>query len=307
MASHRIAYVVPTKDRAEDLRKLLASLAEQTMTPTQIVIVDGSTSPVKSVCDEFPALPLTYVREYPPSLARQRNAGMAAVSDGITVAGYLDDDLVLEPDATERMIRFWENAQTTVGGAAFAIVNQPLRSSRFGGLSDLFLLNANRQGAVLQSGFATSIGIPERHLQTEWLYGGATLWRWEVVQEFKYDEWYIGHGFLEDLDFSYRVSRKHDLWVVSDARVWHWPHPVLKSKNITLGMQQVINRVYFTRKMGDFSALALCWALLGQCVLNISQSIWHREGGGIRRFWGNLKGLLVVAQGKLGPVDGIWK
>lgn len=307
MTIHRIAYVVPTKDRAADLRKLLISLGKQTVAPAQIVIVDGSSDPVRFLCDDFPALPLTYVREFPPSLARQRNAGMAALHNDITVAGYLDDDLELEPDATERMVRFWENARPTIGGAAFAIVNQPLRSSRRGGLSDFFLLNSHRQGKLLKSGFATSIGVPEQHLQTEWLYGGATLWRREVIEQFQYDEWYIGHGFLEDVDFSYRVSRKFELWVVADARVWHWPHPVLTSKHVTLGIQQVVNRIYFTRKMGNFSSIALSWALFGQCILNISQSLWHREGSGLRRFWGNLKGLLVIAQGKLGPVDGIWK
>ena len=34
----------------------------------------------------------------------------------------------------------------------------------------------------------------------------ADPWSWPPTI-FDYDEWYIGHGYLEDLDFSYRVSR----------------------------------------------------------------------------------------------------
>lgn len=307
MALHKIAYVVPTKDRPDDLRKLLDSLARQTVAPAQIVIVDASDPPVKPLCDEYQSLPVTYVREFPPSLARQRNAGMAAVADGATVAGYLDDDLELATDATERMMHFWNRSDASIGGAAFAIVNQPLRSRFAGFLADFFLLNSKRQGRVLKSGFATSIGVPETNLNTEWLYGGATLWRREVIDKYKYDEWYIGHGFLEDVDYSYRVSRSHKLWVVSDAKVWHWPRPILKSRHFTLGVQQVVNRIYFTRKVGGFSPLALSWAMFGQCVLNLAQSLAQRDGTGIRRFLGNLKGLSVVARGKLHPVAGIWK
>ncbi len=36
MTIHRIAYVVPTKDRAADLRKLLISLGKQTVAPAQM-------------------------------------------------------------------------------------------------------------------------------------------------------------------------------------------------------------------------------------------------------------------------------
>jgi len=114
--SVKIAYVVPTKDRPDDLHVLFKSLQKQTKQPDQIIIVDGSDPDIKYVCDDYLDLDITYVREFPPSLARQRNAGMAALNDEITVAGYLDDDLELEPDATEKMISFWENAEDDVGG-----------------------------------------------------------------------------------------------------------------------------------------------------------------------------------------------
>ena len=304
---HAIAYVVPTKDRRDDLRKLLESLARQTVRPDQIVIVDASDPPIRDLTDEYPQLPLTYVREFPPSLARQRNAGMAAISDHITIAGYIDDDLELAEDATERMLAYWSGAPTSVGGAAFTIVNQPSRHPLFGLLADVFLINGRKVGAVLPSGFPTSITPQQTDTRTEWLYGGATLWRREVIERYSYDEWYIGHGFLEDLDYSYRVSQSFELWLVADARCWHWPKPVLKRQNTRLGRQQVVNRLYFVRKLGTFSRLALCWALFGQCVRNVLESLHGRNTAGLYRFWGNLQGLTDVARGKSGSVEGIWK
>lgn len=302
-----MAYVVPTKDRPDDLRKLLASLAEQTVTPTQIVIVDGSDPDIEWVCKDFPALPLTYVREFPPALARQRNAGMAALADDIDVAGYLDDDLELAADATERMLAFWKAAGPQVGGAAFAIVNQPLRHPLLGFVSQFFLLNGPQQGRLLPSGFATSITPRAQTQRTDWLYGGATLWRRQVIREFSYDEWFIGHGYLEDVDYSHRVSRSYELYVVAEARCWHWPKPILNAQNTNLGRQQVVNRVYFVRKLGGFSKPALIWALFGQCVRNALEALKNGNTAGLYRLWGNIIGLADVVRGRTSSVEGIWK
>lgn len=45
----------------------------------------------------------------------------------------------------------------------------------------------------------------------EWVFGGATCWSKNVLNEFKFDEWFSGYGFGEDLDFSYRVGKNINL------------------------------------------------------------------------------------------------
>jgi glycosyltransferase involved in cell wall biosynthesis len=302
-----IAYVVPTKDRPDDLRKLLESLKKQTVQAAQIVIVDGSETTMEALLLEYPALPLTYVRIFPPSLARQRNAGMAALQPDIAVAGYLDDDLELEPLATERMQAFWAATGLDTGGAAFTIVNQPKRGRLGALISDFFLLNGSAQGKVLSSGFGTSILPRDRTEQTEWLYGGATLWRREVIDAFQYDEWYIGHGYLEDLDYSYRVAQEHRLFVVAEAHCWHWPKPVRLEQNFALGRQQILNRIYFTRKFHHFSRIALLWAMFGQSVRNLIEPLQTRDRSGWIRFRGNLQGYADLVREGVRQTEGIWK
>lgn len=302
-----IAYVVPTKDRPDDLRKLLQSLRAQTAQAAQIVIVDGSETPVERLLDDYPELPLTYVRVFPPSLARQRNAGMAAMQPGIAVAGYLDDDLELDPVATERMQAFWAATGPETGGAAFTIVNQPTRGRLGALISDFFLLNGPAQGKVLRSGFGTSILARDRTERTDWLYGGATLWRREVIAAFQYDEWYIGHGYLEDLDYSHRVAQKHPLFVVAEARCWHWPKSVRIEQNYALGRQQVLNRIYFTRKFTHFSRPAFLWAMFGQSVRNLLEPLQTRDRAGWIRFRGNLRGYLDLIRHGVRQTEGIWK
>jgi glycosyltransferase involved in cell wall biosynthesis len=307
MSPVSIAYVVPTKDRPADLRKLLDSLQQQTSQASQIVIVDGSDTPIEKILTEYPTLPLTYVRVYPPSLARQRNAGMAALDPDISVAGYLDDDLELAPDATERMNTFWNKAQNDIGGAAFTIVNQPGRG-RIGALiSSLFLLNSSAQGRVLCSGFATSILPRETTERTDWLYGGATLWRREIIEAYQYDEWYIGHGYLEDLDYSHRVAQQHSLYVVAEARCWHWPKPVKIEQNFALGRQQILNRIYFVRKFDHFSRAGFVWAMFGQSIRNLFEPLQTRDRAGWIRFRGNLRGYADLFRYGVRQTEGIWK
>ena len=165
MSAHRIAFVVPTKDRPDDLRKMLASLAQQTRRPDQIVVVDGSDPPVREVVEEFGLLPIEYVRVFPPSLARQRNAGMARLGGDITLGGYLDDDLVLEPQAVHRMVEFWQAAGLDVGGAAFTISNNPPPGALR--LKQLFGIDDARPGRMLRSGFASSITPQHADIETD--------------------------------------------------------------------------------------------------------------------------------------------
>src|SRR5690242_10297535 len=119
----RLAFVVPTRNRRADLWRMLSSIRAGADRPDQIVVVDGGDEgqTVEDVESAFPELALEYVREFPPSLARQRNAGMARVSPDISLAGYLDDDLVLTPQAMTAMLGFWQTAGPDVGGASFNI------------------------------------------------------------------------------------------------------------------------------------------------------------------------------------------
>lgn len=300
----RLAYVVPTYNRPDDLRLLFESLVAQTDAPDQIIVVDASDAPADGLSADFPQLAVDWVRVRPPSLARQRNLGMAAVRADIDVAGYLDDDLELEPEATARMRRFWSQAGDEVGGAAFAITNQRVAAGR---LDRLFGHSGSSPGAVLRSGFAVSIPFFTETTRTEWLYGGATMWRRRVIDAFQYDEWYIGHGYLEDVDFSYRVSRRFALYVVGDARTAHWHRPMRPDRMTAFGRQQIVNRLYFIRKMRSFSTPAIVWGLIGVFVVNLYAAIRTGDRGGLKRFAGNLRGLAQALRDPRRTAPGHWK
>lgn len=303
--TNKIVFVVPTKDRPHDLRRMLASVQSQSVHPDQIIIVDGSEDPVKNILTEFSKLNTQYIRVYPPSLARQRNAGMAVVDPRIALAGYLDDDLVFEPNAMKAMLFFWENARDDVGGARFNIVNEEL--PRLIHAKSFFLIENKKRGEILRSGYQTSIGCVRNDLYVRWLSGGVTVWRRKVIQEFSYDEWFDGTGYLEDVDYSYRVGRKYKLAVVANARVHHLSPPVKRDKNFLLGKWQVINRLYFVRKYSELSVARCCWALCGQLLVNLGKCVEGVDKASFERVLGNLAGVGTVMRGRLDRVGGILK
>jgi hypothetical protein len=71
---------------------VLSSIRGQSFRPQQVIIVDGGDSTVEGIAEQFPDLPIDYLRVYPPALTKQKNAGVASVGPGITLIGFVDDD-----------------------------------------------------------------------------------------------------------------------------------------------------------------------------------------------------------------------
>ncbi|MQF95117.1 MAG: glycosyl transferase, partial [SAR202 cluster bacterium] len=57
---NKMAIIVATKDRPEQLRSVLSCIQGQSFTPDQIVVVDGGDRTVAEVAQEFGGLPIDY-------------------------------------------------------------------------------------------------------------------------------------------------------------------------------------------------------------------------------------------------------
>ena len=302
-----LAVVIPTKDRGEDLRRMLASLVAQIRFPDQVIVVDGGGVAVSWCEAEFPELHIDYVRLLPPSLSAQRNAGMAMLRPEITHAGYLDDDVVLERDAVLEMAVFWRAADENVGGAAFNVVNVTLsRDSvpyrRVGAVGDGL-------GKVAPSGLVHELGEVRENLETDWLCGGATVWRREVIESYSYDNWFQGTGFMEDVDYSYGVRERYRLFVVATARVAHFTQPVRADRQWLFGKWQVVNRMHIVRKyrhrgLSPYKAWSASFMLL---AANIIRGIVRRQRSLWDRGLGNLAGIGSELRGKSEQIGGFLK
>jgi glycosyltransferase involved in cell wall biosynthesis len=95
---HCVAVIVPAYNRPRFLREALESLCVQTLAPAEVVVVDdGSTEDLRSVCERFPQV--TYVRQDNAGPSAARNRGLDHTSADFVV--FLDNDDRLHPEALE--------------------------------------------------------------------------------------------------------------------------------------------------------------------------------------------------------------
>lgn len=286
-----IIFIVATKDRPDDLRKMLRSFAVQSVRPDGVIIVDGSDEPVEAIVAEFAAvLRLNYIRHRPPSASAQRNAGICALPPETDLAGFLDDDATLQPGALERMMAFWETAPADLGGCAFNMINHPamqaglLKRTR---MAEILGLYSPKSGTVMPSGWQTMIGEVTQTTYVDWLPSTAVIWRAEILKTRHFDEFFTGYSYLEDLDFSFTVRRRWRLAVVADARYGHYPSPVRHSDGFRFGRTEIRNRLYFVRK--HRLSVSRCWlGIAGRLGITVGNAVMHFDIDSVRRAFGNL-------------------
>ncbi len=297
-----VCFIVATKDRPDDLRRMLESLAAQTRPPSLVIVVDSSAHPVSRVVDEFRGrLRVDYIRHRPPSASAQRNAGIAAAPSDIGLLGFLDDDAALEPDAMEKMLAFWESAPPDLGGCAFNMANHPAQA--FSALKRWRIVKTlelyGEPGRVMPSGWQTMTGFVSHDTWVDWIPSGAALWRAEIVRTCRFDEFFDGYSYLEDLDFSYTIRRRWRLAIVADARYHHYPSAVRAARPYSFGRIEVRNRLYFVSKHG--LSYPRCWLGLAlRMGITLYDAAARFDRGALARAFGNCAGMAAALTGTIG-------
>ncbi|VEN74477.1 putative Glycosyltransferase, group 2 family protein [Candidatus Desulfarcum epimagneticum] len=266
-----MALIIPTMNRPSKLQELLFSITRQTVSCGRIIVIDGAES-AKPVIDNFhKKLPVEYFKSLMPGQIRQRNIGIDKLKAENRLVGFLDDDLVLEENAIEEMIFLWNSLDIQIAGIGFNIVNAPVH--RHSKLKSFFCMDHIDMGRVLSSGMNTSINNISTDMKTQWLGGGYTVWRHEVLKEFPQKalntKWAVG----EDIRFSYPIGKKYPLYVSGKAKVRHH-HVYDQATPAKLyryrGRKVAMAFVYFVLSHKELSVFACYWMLfflaMGKCV-----------------------------------------
>jgi GT2 family glycosyltransferase len=302
-AKHKLAIVIPTIGRYDDLRRMLQSLAAQTRLPDEVVIVDQDETS-ECFAREFPQLRI-HVISLPGSASLKRNAGFRAAAPDADLIGFFDDDIVLEPQTFGALLDFWDAAPEDLGATSCNWGNHPpvyARSLKNLGLATRLGLYGTAKGAVMRSGFQTTMPGVEQDTYVRWLPSGAVVYSRKVLAEFCWDEWFESYSYLEDLDLSYRVSKKYRLAMVAGARFYHYPSSIGRPNLYLFGKKEVLNRLYFVSKHPELSWPLCCLALSIRAAMSLSLGVAHHDFGYFKRIAGNLAGLLMASRSGLRPV-----
>ena len=204
----KVSLISTVKDCVEDVDAFLASLASQTRTPDEVVIVDGGSS--DGTAERFgDADGISLIVEAGANIARGRNVALAAATHD--VIAVTDADCVLEPAWLEELLKpmeagadvsmgYYEPIVDTFFDACMAAVNLPgdaaeIDESRFN--------PSGRSVAFRREAIDLVGGYPE------WLAIGEDMWvdlRWrERGLDMRFAPQAIVHWRLRDgLDSTWR-------------------------------------------------------------------------------------------------------
>ncbi|HML02147.1 MAG TPA: glycosyltransferase [Candidatus Bathyarchaeia archaeon] len=223
-----VSAVICTKDRVREPIECIKSIIGQSVSVTEIIVVDASNSDrlYSRLKKEFPRI--TYIRSARSNLSKDRNKAISRSSGDIIL--FLDDDTVLDKDYAKRIIEVFEtDRESRIGGVTGKIVNiekpttipQKIRANLYQAVRRIFLLQSLGNGRFKPSGFQTFIDDAHEVRPVESLSGCNMAFRKEVLIQFTFDEADYMGGWMDDVDIAYRVSRKYQNIYTPYAKIIH--------------------------------------------------------------------------------------
>ncbi|WYL97674.2 MAG: glycosyltransferase [Gloeotrichia echinulata IR180] len=248
-----ISALLPTRNRSAPLARTLQSLAQQSVQPTEMIVIDGSTDDsTQTLCQSvIPGLAtqIKYYRATEIGAATQRNQAMVYASQ--KVIWLMDDDILLEPECLDKL---WTALQSdaNLGGVNAMITNQrylpPGRISRY-----LFCFLHGRSeksyaGKCIGPGLnllpEDDPNLPEI-VPVEWLNTTCTLYRREALPQPLFSANFTGYSLMEDVTLSLIVGKKWKLANARTARIFHDSQPGdHKNNQGVLAKMDLVNRHY---------------------------------------------------------------
>ena len=263
--SLRISIIICTKGRVDDIKVVAKSLLTQTLLPFELIIVDGAKE--KRIESEISSLIDGKFNFYYVSselgLTLQRNIGIEQAKGEIVY--FLDDDVKLEEHNLEEILKVYQ-AYPEAGGVTGLITNMP-RSYLRNTIQRFFMLPYSfGKGQMQPSGHPAWNHFNQNLTQVEFMYGAGMSFSHKVFQNLSFDENLKGYAFMEDVDFSYRVSKKYPIYQTPKAKMEHYQSQVLRDKIRNLKIMTIKYHHYlFKKNMPQklSNKLAYLWSSIG--------------------------------------------
>lgn len=264
LTSKQICVITPTKGRHKLLATMLESLAGQTGKVGQVIIADGGRDAEHVVTSFQNKLPIQWLDCPVAGQIPQRNLALKQLNDDIKVVIYFDDDIIQEPDSMANLIKFWNEQEEEPAGISFNLFGLPKQKDSF--IRKVFCMELKPAGRVLSSGYNTPITELEHDIRSEWLIGGATAWRRDILEDQTHAGIATSWAICEDLIFSYPVGKQQPLYVCAKARVrdGDTPRKFTFSEMRSKGRRAVLWRFFFVSQHKELSKPAFFWMMLGQ-------------------------------------------
>tara|TARA_B100000427_G_scaffold328277_1_gene340989 strand:- start:751 stop:1653 length:903 start_codon:yes stop_codon:yes gene_type:complete len=253
MFTKKTSLIIPTRNRHKHLIKLLKFLYINKIHFKEILIIDSSEKnsfkKITNYCSKYKKIKII---KSIPSTSLQRNIGLKRSSSKSKYILFLDDDIIFYKMAFSEMNKYINNNnQNNIAGFAFNLTSKKNRQfSKF--IKEIFLFEkigfySSKPGKVLENGWHTQIENLKKNTFVEWIYSGAILYVRKKIKTKKFEIKFGKYGYLEDLDFSYGLTRNgQKILVVSKAKFLN-PNYVNRS-SFNFGKKEILNRYLIVKK-----------------------------------------------------------
>jgi len=306
--SLKMSIIIPTRNRPKELADLLLTILDQDYPLFEVIIVDDSDKyATKQVVTLFESdfekigCRLKYVKGNGDGLPAARNLGVK-VSKGDIIL-FLDDDILLEKNTVRTLISFFENNPRALGVQPKILSSEldmrknwlavTFENSIYRALMLTYI--AKNKQTVRRSGMGVFPNNLTRVITVQRLSGCCCCYRRKIFEYFKFDENLKMWGFMEDLDFSYRVYKKYrqSLYIIPNAKVIH--RSSIRGRlpsRLRIQMMTVYWFYVFFKDIFENSIMNLItfiWALIGNLIAIAGGLVIRKKA---KQQWWNLIYLL---------------
>jgi GT2 family glycosyltransferase len=292
----------------------LANLAEQTIPPLELILVDGAPARetttqevVAKVLNSHP-FRIRYLRRI-GGTAIQRNAGIE-VAQGELIA-FLDDDIRLSSSFLETIGEvFAQDTAHDVGGIVGYRENEHFRLEerpRWRWYRRLRLLTTYEPGRYdFRSGYPINANMQPPFSgvrEVDFMTTACAVWRREVLDSgLRFDPFFRDYGVLEDAHFSLRARRRWRLFQCGDARCVHLASQHGRENRRRVGFKCVVNYYYVFRDVSGpltWRHQLRFWRFQVFELIRIAASGFRRRRrADFAELWGRLEGFWAVVSGR---------
>lgn len=310
MSRPRISVIIPTIGRPDDLRAMLGTLTKQTIQPDEFVLVNAGKMDLQELvrsCLAGSRITFKYATSR-PGTSLQRNIALD-MADG-DIYFLFDDDVKLEPDYIERSLECFELSYDPPVGVVLGTFSGPARKGGWRRTyRQVFGMTHSVPGAkasLQASGAAQWLINPPDVVSVPVASGGRVAYRAECFDEERFDEFLPGYTISEDVELSYRVSKKWTIVQSPHVKMEHDHSTVNRNAYGDIVARSIYARFYFFRKhqpRDPYHLAAFAWFNVGLVTLYSAAGMRSSGPGAAPVLQGIVRGYRHCVKDLLGKRD----
>lgn len=289
-----ITIAVCTRNRPDDLKRCLNSIAQQQLLPAnlklEILIIDDgelSENQVQSFKQLLqPRMKFRYHQKNAPGLLRSRITALAESEYEVIL--FLDDDVEIDPGYLSILYETYCKFPHVAGIGGIDIL---MTTGHLWPLyTRLICYNSGCPGKLSISGGNGSIIywklMPEL-FETEFLSGCNMSFLKKSLQDLQPVPWLNNYSLGEDIYLSHIAKEKGPLLVNPQLKVRHYCSTIARDRMADVAVSDIINSYYLLQLQNPnwWQCLALVWTYLGKLMICLpDKNAWPKVSGYIKGF-----------------------